>query len=386
MSDTIPEDLSELPDFDTQGVAPQPPATDGRVPEDLADLPDAEVRPEEPLAPAPTPSMPARGRRVRRSVAALIVAAVAGLAIVFGITEVKAFVSASFAVHPVLGCVGAALVVLLFGLLGVVVTREVRGYMRLRSFESLRDSFRQLATEPRSPQAHRRVWRETEEFLDYLNSHPDPELALAVERLRGRLYVGGNAQEWQDDIERVLLHPLDAQVLDAVRREAVNVGIGTAISPWGFLDAAITLWRNLRLIRKIASIYRVRAGAYGTYLILRRTIAAAALADLAQEASVAFLGTTRSLTAVIGAPLAQGLANAGLTVRIGLKAQEQCRPLLLPSDRKTSIMRMLLGSVTGTVRSLARGRQKTEKSGELEAPRPDQPEARPGFDVSAPPE
>ena len=69
---------------------------------------------------------------------------------------------------------------------------------------------------------------------------------------------------------------------------------------------------------------------------------------------------------MIGAPLAQGLANAGLTIRVGLKAQEQCRPLLVPPEKKVGTLRMLLSSVADTVRRLLRGRQKPNAPLELD--------------------
>jgi putative membrane protein len=161
--------------------------------------------------------------------------------------------------------------------------------------------------------------------------------------------------EWKQDLERILLGPMDEEVDALVRREAVNVGLATAISPSGFIDAVIVAWRNFRLVKQIAGIYRVRAGAYGTYLIVRRTVASIAVADLAHEASIALLGTTRSLTSFVGRPLTQGLANATMTILVGLKAQDQCRPVTLPDERRRSAARMLVGSVRDGIKRLAPG-------------------------------
>jgi len=119
---------------------------------------------------------------------------------------------------------------------------------------------------------------------------------------------------------------LDEEARQAIQRESFNVGLGTAVSPYGFVDAILVCWRNVRLIRHIAEVYQVRPGAYGTWLILKRVVVAVALADLAQEASTAFLGAFRGIASLIS-PVGQGLTNAALTIRLGLLAQRECRPL-----------------------------------------------------------
>jgi putative membrane protein len=370
MSGRIPEDLSELPDFCVEDVDTTPLETVEPVPEDVSELPDA---PPPPAEPAEAPSAAAAGVRrafARSPVATLFVVAIVGLALAVAFVEVHSLVGAVYEANALLGVLTAGLVLLLVGLLSVIVTREVRGYLRLKTVDSLRESFRELEAHPHDPDADRKVQAEVDQFLDALGTGADTEMTVRIERLRQRLDVAESTPEWEDDIERILLRPLDEEACEAIRHEAVNVGVGTALSPYGILDAVITLWRNFRLMRRIAGIYRLRAGAYGTFLILRRTIAAAALADLAQEASVALLGTTRSLTSIIGAPVAQGIANATLTIRLGLKCQEQCRPLPIPASKQQGTVKMLVGTVAGSVRGLAGKRRRTDEEPQT-SPDPD---------------
>ncbi len=370
MRQTVPEDLSDLPDFEPGPETEEEAPPAAAIPEDVAHLPDAAPPPEDQGQPAPEPTRVPWGKVIGLGVVA---GGVATLAVVLAVTEMTELVLSSFRVSPVLGWLGAVSLAVVVAALGVLVQREVRGYLRLRSIDELRASFERVKCEPRNPDAHREVRRVTEDFLDYLDRRPNAEMAVMLERLRSRLFIAGNVQEWEEDIDRVLLRPLDEQVYEAIRHEAVNVGIGTAISPSGFLDAIIVTWRNVRLIRRIASTYRVRAGFWGTLVILRRTVVAAALADLAHEASVALLGTTRSLSSILGGPLAQGIANSGLTVRLGLKALEQCRPLPMPAERKRGLVRMLFSSVGSGVKRLARnGKKQDEEPLEPEQPDDDQ--------------
>ncbi len=343
MKTHVPEDLSTLPDAAPAREAPAPPPH--ALPEDLAGLPEAPEREE----PAPTAAKPATGRG--RSVT-LLVCALCGLAFLAVAVEVDRLLIASFGVHPALGWTMAGLLGLVVALVTLVVVREFEGYARLSSFEELKTTFDALENDPANHELHGRAHHQVERFLRCLEESADPPLLLRTRRLRDRMDLADTPNEWADDIEHVLLSDMDERARAAIRREAVNVGIGTAISPYGVLDALIVVWRNVRLIRGIASIYRVRARGYGTWLILRRTVAAAAMADLAQEVSVALLGTTRSLASLVGAPIAQGMANATMTVRVGLKALEECRPLSLPEEKRTGAVKTLLSSVTSAVRHL----------------------------------
>jgi putative membrane protein len=346
MKTRLPEDLSALPDA---GTDPTPPAAaESSLPEDLSGLPEAPARPQAEPHAAGAKAARRRGRPVT-----LLVAALAALALLAIAVEVDRMLVASFGVHPALGWAMAGLLALATALVALIVAREVEGYVRLSSFEELKETYEALRDDPTSHELHGRAQREVERFLRCLEETAEPELLLKTRRLRDRMDLADTPPEWADDIERVLLSDMDEQARAAISREAVNVGIGTAVSPYGVLDALIVIWRNVRLIRGIAAIYRVRAGAYGTWVILRRTVAAAAMADLAQEVSVALLGTTRSLASLIGAPIAQGMANAAMTVRVGLKALEECRPLSLPEEKRVGAVKTLMGSVTSAVRRLS---------------------------------
>jgi len=347
----IPEDLSRLPDASRRPGAPSAVGV-AEVPEDLSALPDAEPSEEEIVQAEAADA----GRRARAGVLGLSVAGVLVLlAALYVVLEVTDLVARGFAVHPALGWTTAALAGLLLGLVSWIVGRELRGYLHLRVFVRLRDGFEELKERPGDRELEREARGEIEGLLRYLTKAGDPPLLVDVQRVRERMDLAEDPLEWRQDLERILLHPMDEQAESLIRREAVNVGLGTAISPSGFVDAIIVAWRNFRLVKQIAGIYRVRAGAYGTYLILRRTVASIAVADLAHEASIALLGTTRSMTSFLGKPLTQGLANATMTVLVGLKAQDQCRPLVLPDERKRSIARMLAGSVRDGIKRLAPG-------------------------------
>lgn len=130
------------------------------------------------------------------------------------------------------------------------------------------------------------------------------------------------------DIAR-LLEPLDKQVRTVIRQEALAVGVATAVSWNGTIDAFIVLWRNCNLASRIARIYYGRPGVRGTLGILRdvsaATLASAYLGDLTEVAGTALGGAFGKTVGVLGGPLLEGGLNAVATLRIGYLTRARCR-------------------------------------------------------------
>lgn len=132
----------------------------------------------------------------------------------------------------------------------------------------------------------------------------------------------------QETVER-LLEPLDRKARAVIRQEALGVGIATAVSWNGTIDAFLVLWRNANLCSRIARIYYGRPGARGTLGILRdvsaATIASAYLQDLSEAAGSALSGLFGKTVGALGGPLLDGGLNAVATLRIGYVAKARCR-------------------------------------------------------------
>jgi hypothetical protein len=126
-----------------------------------------------------------------------------------------------------------------------------------------------------------------------------------------------------------LLAPLDRKASDAIRAEAVGVGIATAVSPNGRIDAFIVLWRACNLVSRVAAIYYGRPGPRGTLTILRdvsaATIASAYLQDLGEMAGGMVGAVAGTAAGVMTGPLLDGSLNAVAMCRIGYLAKSRCR-------------------------------------------------------------
>lgn len=128
--------------------------------------------------------------------------------------------------------------------------------------------------------------------------------------------------------EAELMAPLDRAVRVEVETAARQVATVTAIVPLALADVAVALMANLHMVRRIAEIYGGRAGALGSWRLLRAVlthlVATGAVAvgdDLIQ--SVAGGGLLAKLSRRFG----EGVVNGALTARVGVAAIEICRPL-----------------------------------------------------------
>ena len=153
------------------------------------------------------------------------------------------------------------------------------------------------------------------------------------------------------DISR-LLEPLDKQVRTVIRQEALAVGVATAVSWNGTIDAFVVLWRNCNLASRIARIYYGRPGVRGTLGILRdvsaATLASAYLGDLTEIAGSALGGAFGKTVGAVGGPLLEGGLNAVATLRIGYLTRARCRSFSAWNDATRA------QAVTGAFKEAAR--------------------------------
>lgn len=185
-----------------------------------------------------------------------------------------------------------------------------------------------------------------ERYLAHLEQNPEwegapEEVAAAVARCRAlRDRTSGAEREevaalsaeiraLEGETVTRLLEPLDRKARQVIRQEALGVGLATAVSWNGTIDAFIVLWRNCNLVSRIARIYYGRPGVRGTLSILRdvsgATLASAYLQDLSEAAGGALGSVFGRTVGVLGGPLLDGGLNAVATLRIGYVAKARCR-------------------------------------------------------------
>jgi len=128
-----------------------------------------------------------------------------------------------------------------------------------------------------------------------------------------------------------ILAQLDILADREIRKESAKTGVLVMLTGIPLLDAILCVWRNCRLMRRIATIYGARPGAIGTLRLGRMVLIHAVAVDLSQHAADLISSRVGSLAATGG----QAVVAAALTARIGLWTQQVCRPL--PGTHRTVV-------------------------------------------------
>jgi uncharacterized membrane protein YcjF (UPF0283 family) len=150
----------------------------------------------------------------------------------------------------------------------------------------------------------------------------------------------------QDEVDR-LLEPLDDHVGSTIRTEALGVGVATALSMNGTMDAFIVLWRQVNMVSRIGKIYYGRPGPLGSIKlvgeVLGATVASAYLDDLTEAAGGMLTSLLGGVAGAVAGPMVNGTANALVTVRVGYLAKARCRSFeAWTGERRAHAMRRAL--------------------------------------------
>jgi hypothetical protein len=142
-----------------------------------------------------------------------------------------------------------------------------------------------------------------------------------LDRARGAnaeeaLAISAALESFERDHIEALLKPLDKKVEGLIHAEAVAVGVATAVSMNGTVDAFIVLWRNANLVAKVARVYFGRPHLWGSLRILRD------VTDLTGDVIGSLLGRMGGLVA---GPVMDGGVNAMMTLKLGYLAKRRCR-------------------------------------------------------------
>jgi uncharacterized membrane protein YcjF (UPF0283 family) len=278
----------------------------------------------------------------------------------------------------------------------VFVGQQIRRYRTLPSVER----FRHAVTSQASVDERRRALASLGVWLSGL------ERAGRI-RPSERLAILHKVQNLDDvaACQRALspiLMTMDQRARAIIEAEARAVGMLSALSPYAFVDAICVLWRNSRMVVKIAEAYGARPSLFGSAWLIARVVGNVAFGALSQDAvdwyyqtfgvkvagivgdavsgtgqammkggavvatvepftglGLGFLGTLAAgAGGAVGAaarefsgPVLQGFLAGVLTLRVGLAAQNQCRLLLMNEAHQRERIATLLSTLYGFLRT-----------------------------------
>lgn len=127
---------------------------------------------------------------------------------------------------------------------------------------------------------------------------------------------------------RIVLSKVDEKALKEISKFSTESVALIAISPVAIVDMFIMLWRNLRMINKISSLYGLQLGFWSRIELIKQVfvnMAYAGASELLADLGAEMLGA--DLLGKMSGRLAQGFGAGMLTARLGLKVMKLSRPM-----------------------------------------------------------
>jgi len=281
--------------------------------------PEAELHTPEPA--------PKRGWRW----GALLLSALGGLVVLALTSWAMQTVSALFATGGWLGWAALGLAVLAGFAALMLLVAEIAGLMRLGRVTRLRaEAESALAAADDSAEPERRRLKAVRGVIGSLEGLLDDRTDTAWQLRRFREHRGDviDPRGLLVLAERELLQPLDQRASAMIAASARRVSVITAISPFALVDIGFAAYENLRLMRRLATLYGGRPGFFGLMRLARMVIAHLAVTGgVAMGDDVVQQVVGHGLTARLSARLGEGIVNGAFTARIGIATLSQCRPL-----------------------------------------------------------
>ncbi|HXG78681.1 MAG TPA: TIGR01620 family protein [Methyloceanibacter sp.] len=279
------------------------------------------------ITPAEAAQLPARlrslsdfGRGLRWG--SLFIGALAGLIGLLASIWLYDTVFALIARKDWIGWIAAGLFALVLIALLMLALREVAGLMRLGRLGKIRHEADSAAR-----QNDKALAVDVADRLKRLYARRK-DLAWSLKRLSEHEHDIMDAGELMRLTERTLVAPLDPLARTIVASSAKRVSVVTAVSPGALIDMLFVGAENLRMLRRLATLYGARPGTLSLLKLARMVVTHIVLTGgiaLGDDVIQQMIG--HGLTAKLSARLGEGLFNGALTTRIGIAAIDVCRPL-----------------------------------------------------------
>ncbi|WP_152052660.1 YcjF family protein [Tautonia marina] len=294
---------------------------------------------------------------VDRGTGALIVVLVTAVLLLVVASQAASFLAALAVWPPVVQAIGYGVAAVLVGMFAIAAVGLIWKYFTLPISPGVRVDRADSLSHRRSVQAQARRNRAIakRQLLTFLEGYPTdprhtrvlvsiagPEAAqrLLIQRTRLLSHDAATDDDWVREFEARFLEPLDEMARTLVKRQAVAVGVKTAIVPSGFLDGLIVVANAYQLIGSLCRLYHLRADNWSTIKITAHvfgnTFVAARLEEFTDQAADASFDqmhdlihsqVARGVLSRLSSGVTQGTVNGLLLRRFGRYAIRALRPI-----------------------------------------------------------
>ena len=261
--------------------------------------------------------------------------------------ELVDFFTLGFIESPILTSLYAVVLTCVALLCSSVVIKEVKGLSQLKKREQLKERIVNAAEQD----AHQ-VDILCDEFSEQLSCDID---AQALEKWQQAKQNQLSDQELLSLYSKVVIHQVDQKAMAEVAKSASESVVLVALSPIALLDMFIMVWRNIKMIDKVAGLYGLKLGYWSRISLLKQVFANmiyAGASEVIADVSADMLGA--DLMGKLSGRLAQGLGAGMLTARLGLKTIYACRPL--PFDENAPKLSHVRREVIKQIKQLAQSK------------------------------
>jgi putative membrane protein len=265
-------------------------------------------------------TLPDLGRGLRWG--SILIGALGGLIGLLASLWLYDYVLALMARDDWIGWAAVGLLALVLFALVMIILREVAGLARLGRLGKIRHEADSAAR-----QDDKLLAIDVADRLKRLYAGRK-DLAWGLRRLAEHEHDIMNADELMRLTERALVVPLDPFARTIVAASAKRVSVVTAVSPGALIDMMFVGAENLRMLRRLATLYGARPGTLSLLKLARMVATHIVLTGgIALGDDVIHQVIGHGLTAKLSARLGEGLFNGALTTRIGIATIDVCRPL-----------------------------------------------------------
>lgn len=195
---------------------------------------------------------------------------------------------------------------------GLLALRDLRRQRhRLSSLEQLRAEMQQAMAEHDQ--------RLAVDWLDRLQRvYADTPLAGNLRQACAGLDGSHSAEEVARRLNLQFYQPIDQQARQIIRQESVATGALVASSPWVAIDLLLVVWRNIRLMQRVAVCYGLPIGRFSRWRLARHVLRNIALAGGTEVAMGALSDSLLSgLLEKVAARIGQGVGVGLYSARLG---------------------------------------------------------------------
>lgn len=174
--------------------------------------------------------------------------------------------------------------------------------------------------------------------------------------------ISEQEQAWQNSVDsqysdaellqlysRLVLTKVDEKAMNEIAKFSTEAVVLVSLSPVALIDMLIILWRNLRMINKVALLYGIKLGYWSRIKLIRQVfvnMVYAGASELITDFGSDMIGA--DLLGKLSGRLAQGLGAGMLTARLGVKTMQLCRPIPFEDKPKLAHVRKeMLSTIKG---------------------------------------